>query len=112
MGKTVNISDIKLNFPDEWVSLGNPVMDDSNLNVLGGIPIYHSKDKKEVCYLGKDKTGGFDKITLIYTGDFKQSRKITSVFNKIMSRQAGFSRAKFSISSDFNAPPDDFKEYM
>ena len=53
------------------------------LNVLGGIPIYHSQDKKEVCYIGKDKTSGFDRITLIYTGDFKQSRKITGIFNRI-----------------------------
>ena len=73
MGKTVNIADIKLNFPNEWVLLGNPVMDDSKLNVLGGIPIYHSKDKKEVCYLGKDKTDDFDKITLIYTGNLLEN---------------------------------------
>jgi hypothetical protein len=83
MGKIINIADLKLSFPDEWILLGNPVMDDNKLNVLSGIPIYHSKDKKEVCYIGRDKTKGFDKITLIYTGNFKQSRKITGIFNRI-----------------------------
>jgi hypothetical protein len=83
MGKIINIADLKLSFPDEWILLGNPVMDDSKLNVLSGIPIYHSKDKKEVCYIGRDKTKDFDKITLIYTGNFKQSRKITGIFNRI-----------------------------
>jgi hypothetical protein len=83
MENVLNITDIKLNFPNEWILLGNPIMDATKLNVLGGIPIYHSQDKKEVCYIGKDKTGGFDRITLIYTGDFKQSRKITGIFNRI-----------------------------
>ncbi|MDR0792685.1 MAG: hypothetical protein LBE82_05215, partial [Chitinophagaceae bacterium] len=55
-------------YPDEWVLLGNPVMDNSDLDVLSGIPLLHSKDKKEVCYLGRNKTAGFDTITLIYTG--------------------------------------------
>lgn len=83
MGKITNIADLKLNFPDEWILLGNPIMDTTKLNVLGGIPIYHSKDKKEVCYIGRDKTKDYDKITLIYTGNFRQSRKITGIFNRI-----------------------------
>ncbi len=80
MENVLNIADIKINFPNEWILLGNPIMDANKLNVLGGIPIYHSQDKKEVCYIGKDKTTGYDRITLIYTGDFKQSRKITGIF--------------------------------
>jgi|GEM_PF-1467586 hypothetical protein len=56
---------------------GNPVFDDSKLTVLAGIPIFHSQDKKEVCYIGKDKTADYQKITLVYTGMLKPSRKIT-----------------------------------
>jgi hypothetical protein len=63
--------------------LGNPVMDDSKIEVLSGIPVFHSKDKKEVCYIGRDKTATFDKITLIYTGTFRSTRKITGIFNRI-----------------------------
>ena len=83
MEKTMEFSEIKSAFPNEWVLLGNPVFDESKLVVLAGIPIYHSQDKKEVCYIGKDKTAGYLKITLIYTGVFKPQRKITGIFNRI-----------------------------
>ncbi len=82
MGELLNINDIKNLYPNEWVLIGNPVMDDNKLKVLSGIPIYHSKDQKEVCYIGRDKTSGFEKITLIYTGTFKPIRKITTIFNR------------------------------
>jgi hypothetical protein len=58
-------------------------MDESNIDVVAGIPIYHSKDKKEVCYIGRGRTSEFDKITLIFTGSFKPTRKITGIFNRI-----------------------------
>ena len=31
---------------------------------------------------------------------------------KLKRRRAGFSRSRFILSADFNAPLDDFKEYM
>lgn len=83
MEKSINIAEIKILYPDEWVLLGNPTMDESKLDVISGIPLYHSKDKKEVCYIGRDKTADFDKITLIYTGTFRSTRKITGIFNRI-----------------------------
>lgn len=83
MEQILNISEIKNRFPNEWVLLGNPVMDESKIDVLSGIPLFHSKDKKEVCYIGRDKTPNFDKITLIYTGTFRPTRKITGIFNRV-----------------------------
>jgi hypothetical protein len=83
MGQLLNISDIKKLYPDEWVLVGNPIMDESRIDVLSGIPIFHSKDKKEVCYIGRDKTSSFEKITLIFTGTFQPIRKITGIFNRI-----------------------------
>jgi hypothetical protein len=67
VGQLIDISEIKALYPDEWVLLGNPVMDDSKIDVLSGIPLFHSKAKKEVCYIDRDKTSNFEKITLIYT---------------------------------------------
>jgi hypothetical protein len=84
MGQLLNISEIKNLYPDEWVLLGNPNMDENKLDVVSGIPLYHSKDKKEVCYIGRDKTSNYDKITLIYTGTFRPTRKITGIFNRIL----------------------------
>jgi hypothetical protein len=83
MGQLLSINDIKERYPEEWVLVGNPIMDESKIDVLSGIPIYHSKDKKEVCYIGRDKTSDFDKITLIFTGTFKPIRKITGIFNRV-----------------------------
>ena len=84
MGNLLNITDIKDLYPNEWVLLGNPSMDEAKIDVISGIPLFHSKDKKEVCYIGRDKTSKFDKITLIYTGTFKPKRKITGIFNRII----------------------------
>jgi hypothetical protein len=80
---SLSLSELKAAYPDEWILLGNPVMDANGLELLSGIPVFHSKDKKEVCYIGRDKTAGYDKITLIFTGTFKPSRKITGIFNRV-----------------------------
>ena len=83
MEQLLAIDEIKKLFPNEWVLLGNPIMDESKIEVLSGIPIFHSKDKKEVCYIGRGKTSDFNKITLIYTGSFRPIRKITGIFNRV-----------------------------
>ena len=83
MGQVIDIAEIKNLFPDEWVLLGNPINGSNGIDVESGIPLYHSKDKKEVCYLGRDKTEGFNKVTLIYTGNFKPTRMLTGIFRRI-----------------------------
>lgn len=83
MGQVLKINEIKQLFPGEWVLLGNPIMDDSQIDVVSGIPIFHSKDKKEVCYIGRNRTSAFEKITLIFTGNLKPTRKMTGIFNRI-----------------------------
>ena len=67
-------SEVKKLYPDEWVLFGNPEME--NTTVLGGVVLYHSKDKKEVCYIGRDKTANFSTVTIAFAGDLKQHRKI------------------------------------
>jgi len=79
----LNIDEITKLYPDEWVLIGNPEMDEKQIDVVAGIPVFHSKDKKEVCYMGRDKTAGFDKITLIYTGKPNPTRKVTGIFNQL-----------------------------
>ncbi len=65
---------IKQQYPNEWVLLGNP--EKQNTAIIGGIVLYHSKDKKEVCYIGRDKTKDFAKITLAFTGELKSMRRV------------------------------------
>lgn len=83
MEEFVNISDIKNLYPNEWVLIGNPIKTEDGVDFIAAIPIFHSKDKKEVCYIGREKTKGFDKISLIYTGNFNPTRKLTGVFRKL-----------------------------
>jgi hypothetical protein len=69
-----SFDELKKKYPNEWVLLGNPEM--KNTSVLGGVVLYHSKDKKEVCYIGRDKTGDFSTVTIAFAGEVKQNRKI------------------------------------
>ncbi|MEZ4902530.1 MAG: hypothetical protein R2822_12650 [Spirosomataceae bacterium] len=42
----MNISQIKQLYPNEWVLLGNPMIENSQ--VIAGIVIYHAKDKRDI----------------------------------------------------------------
>lgn len=70
----LNIEKLNTLYPNEWILLGNPTFE--RTKVMGGIVLYHSKDKKEVCYLGRDKTTGYDKITITYTGTMRPMRRL------------------------------------
>ena len=70
----ISFDKIKKMYPNEWVLLGNPEM--KNTTVLGGVVLYHSKDKKEICYIGKGKIKNFSKVTIAFAGDLKQSRRV------------------------------------
>jgi hypothetical protein len=82
MENTLNIEVIKQLYPDEWVLLGNPINNEKDTDIESGIPLYHSKDKKEVCYLGRDKTIGYKTFTLFYTGEFRSIRTM-GIFARI-----------------------------
>ena len=75
MGQLINISEIKTLYPDEWVLLGNPVMDDSKIDVLSGIPLFHSKDKKEIANNFSELKKGYETTACIYTGELSNNRK-------------------------------------
>jgi hypothetical protein len=83
MEQSISMDEIKRLYPDEWVLIGNPIMSESRLQVIEGIPVLHSRDKTEVCYLGRDKTKNYAGITLIYTGTFKHRRVMTGIFNRV-----------------------------
>lgn len=71
---------VKELYPNEWVLLGNPEI--KNTSVLGGIVLYHSKDKKEVCYIGRDKISGYTSVTISFAGDLQKMRK-TGILRRI-----------------------------
>ena len=69
-----NIDDLKQIYPNEWLLLGNPKL--KNTSVIGGIVLFHSQDKKEVCYIGRDKVTNYDTVTITYAGDLRKERRI------------------------------------
>jgi hypothetical protein len=70
----IPIEELKKLYPDEWILLGNPQI--RSTSVLGGVVLFHSRDKKEVCYIGKDKTSDYETVTITFAGDLKHHRKI------------------------------------
>ena len=47
------IDEIKKSYPDEWVLLGNPEMNEQEQKILSGVVLYHSPDKRELAYREK-----------------------------------------------------------
>jgi hypothetical protein len=70
----LTFEEIKQRYPNEWVLLGNPKSND--LDVLGGIVLFHSTNKKEVFVAGKEKIKPYPLSTLIFAGDFKPMRRL------------------------------------
>jgi hypothetical protein len=66
MEQAMDYNEIKQRYPDEWILLGNPVWEETATEPLSGIVLYHSKNKKEVCYLGEPLTANYDKIALLF----------------------------------------------
>ena len=82
--KALTINEIKAQYPDEWVLVGNPKMDSEELHILSGLPALHSKDKKEVCYLGAELVKKFDTYMIVFTGEPRSARRLTGIFSRII----------------------------
>ena len=64
--EAIEIDDIKKNYPDEWILLGNPEIDKQKQAILSGVLLYHSPDKREVCYLGRSLITDYKKTALFF----------------------------------------------
>ena len=60
------IDEIRGNYPDEWILLGSPEIDETTQAILSGVVLYHSPDKRETVYLGKSMTAGHDRTALFF----------------------------------------------
>ena len=61
-----SIEDIKKSYPDEWILLGNPEMDEYEQYYLSGEVLYHSRDKRELAYRDKPLLKKYDDIALLF----------------------------------------------
>ncbi len=79
--ETLTVEQIKLQYPDEWVLVGNPEMRKDNFvgaviqKMINGVVIYHSKDKREIAYKIEELREGFKKVACVFTGEFPKNRK-------------------------------------
>ena len=64
--EAIGIDDIKKCYPDEWILLGNPELDKIEQEIMSGIVLYHSPDKREVCYLGRSLIKDYKKTALFF----------------------------------------------
>ena len=73
---------IKKMYPNEWVLLGDPELDNSEIagsitsKLIGGVVLYHSPDKREIAYKSSEVRKGFTTYTCVYTGAIPKNRKI------------------------------------
>ena len=79
--KVLSIEEIRQEFPDQWVLIGNPEVKNSEIlepivyRILRGIVILANKDKRELSLRTQEARKGFESITCIWTGEFPKNRK-------------------------------------
>lgn len=76
----LTFAQIKEKFPDQWVLIGNPVLDDSFVGSIvsklqAGIVLLWSKDRKELGAKANAARQGYEEIACVYTGEIPQNRK-------------------------------------
>ncbi len=81
MMQELTLNQIKALFPNEWVLIGNPILDEPEVEssiisqLISGVVIFHSKDKREIVYHTKEEKKNYETTTLIYTGEIPKGRK-------------------------------------
>jgi hypothetical protein len=80
MNGVMTIAEMRAAYPDQWILVGNPELDDPNTlgsivsKLLRGVVLLASKDKRELGYRAKDVKQGFERTACIYTGEIPQNR--------------------------------------
>jgi hypothetical protein len=62
----VGIDDMKKNYPDEWILLGNPDINEYEQKILSGTVIYHSPDKRELACQGRPLVKNYETTALFF----------------------------------------------
>ena len=79
--QTVFVEQIKSDYPNEWILIGNPDLGNEKSlgsiidRLIGGVILYHSKDKNELAQNAKEVRKGFKSVTLLFTGEIPKNRK-------------------------------------
>ena len=77
----LTIDQIKAQYPNEWVLVGNPELDNEDTlgsvvdKLVRGAVLLHGKDKRELAYKASEARKDYESIACIYTGLFPRNRK-------------------------------------
>jgi hypothetical protein len=80
MQEVLTIEQIKAQYPDQWVLVGNPELTDPSIlgsivsKLIRGLVLYASKDKRELAYRAKEFREQVERTACIYTGEIPQNR--------------------------------------
>ena len=78
--ENLTIEEIKKQYPNEWVLVGNPKMSKPDLNssivsnLLSGFVLCTSKDKKEIGLKAKDFRASYESTVCIFTGEINKNK--------------------------------------
>jgi len=81
-----SIDDIKKSYPDEWILLGEPEMDEYRRNIISGAVLYHSSNKRELICRDKPLLKKYRYSKAFYNKVNKPAEKasvIASVFSTL-----------------------------
>jgi hypothetical protein len=79
--KVLSFELIRKLYPDQWVLIGNPLLDDPNTlgsivsKLVSGIVLLASTDKREIGHKAKYVRQDYKSVTCVYTGEIPQNRK-------------------------------------
>jgi hypothetical protein len=78
---SLTIEQIKTLYPEQWVLIGNPELDDTSSlgsivsKLIKGVVLSASKDKRELALNAKELRAGYESIACIFTGTFPKKRR-------------------------------------
>ena len=79
--KILSFDVIRLLYPNQWVLIGSPELDDPNTlgsivsKLVSGVVLLASKDKREIAQNAKFVRQDHKSVTCVYTGEIPQNRK-------------------------------------
>jgi hypothetical protein len=84
-GARRSIDEIKRSYPDQWIVLGNPVMDEYRQNVISGVVLYHSRDKRELVYRDKNLLKKYETFSMFFNSVTSRPKRsvIASIFSTL-----------------------------
>ena len=79
--ETLSKAEIRSRYPDQWVLIGNPVLDDEHSlgaivnKLISGVVLFASPDKRTIAERGNDFRKEFEHYACIYTSELAKNRK-------------------------------------